>query len=73
MNEQGGECPECGADIPVREMDLPCAECNTPAANYILKRCVACEETVAVTTRVCPHCGWDYVLKHIRYDTLLRD
>ena len=29
--EQNGECPECGADIPAREMHLPCAECNTPA------------------------------------------
>ena len=29
--EQGGECPECGVDIPAREMHLPCAECDAPA------------------------------------------
>lgn len=25
-----GECPECGADIPGRDMHLPCSECGTP-------------------------------------------
>lgn len=24
----GGECPECGVDIPADEIDLPCPECD---------------------------------------------
>lgn len=25
----GGECPECGVDIPAKEIDLPCPECES--------------------------------------------
>jgi len=24
-----GECPECGVDIPAKEIDLPCPECES--------------------------------------------
>ena len=27
----GGECPECGVDIPADEINSPCPECGTPA------------------------------------------